>query len=76
MGAHWLSELEDQVERVTAELAEARRESRNLKSKLQRLRRELAEARGGEAERDAWTGERAELRRRVGELVERLEALL
>lgn len=76
MSTNWLGELEHQVERVTGELAAVRRESSGLKSKLQRLRRELAEARGDEAARDAWATEREELRRRLARLIERLESLV
>ncbi|MEE8138662.1 MAG: hypothetical protein V3T81_07330 [Thermoanaerobaculia bacterium] len=75
MDMNWLSDLEEKVHAVSQQLEALRKESRSFKSKMQKLRRELAEARADGGNRD-WERQREEVRRRVSRLAERLEKLV
>ena len=62
-----MQELEKQAERLLGELTELRRTNRNLAARVKKLEKS---ARAAEPKLD-----RAELRRRLERLIERLEAL-
>lgn len=66
-----MKELERQVEKLLGELAEVRRKNRNLSARVKKLESEgRASAGSGNVGR-----ERAEIRRRVERLADRLAAL-
>ncbi len=70
----WLSDLEDKVVAAGTQLEALRRENRSFKTKIQKLRRELAEVRADGGDRD-WGRQRDEIRRRVSRLARQLEKL-
>ncbi len=68
----WLSDLEKKVQAASNQLQELRKQNRSYKSKLQKLRRELAEARAEPS--GSW--EREQVRQRVSRLANRLEEII
>jgi cell division protein FtsB len=67
-----LKDLAEKVSAAVAQLEALHKQNRSLKTKVKKLEAELAEGSNG----DGWREERAEIRERVVELTDGLEALL
>ena len=70
-----LKEFERYAERAIDEIARLRRESSDLRRRVEKLEAELEAANRGGAASESWARERAALGRRIGALVDSLEAL-
>jgi len=70
----WMQELERQVEKAADEIRRLRDESEGLRGELEAARRALEKK--GTAGTGDWAKERAAVKKRVEQLVARLETLL
>jgi predicted RNase H-like nuclease (RuvC/YqgF family) len=75
MAKEWLQELEQRVEAAIKEIERLRRENKSLKTQVERLGKQLADAKAGGGGDGAWEEERAAIRQRVEKLVKGLESL-
>jgi predicted RNase H-like nuclease (RuvC/YqgF family) len=75
MANEWLQELEQRVEAAIKEIERLRRENKTLKAQVERLGKQLADAKAAGGGDGAWGEERAAIRQRVERLVKGLESL-
>ncbi len=75
MAIEWLGDLERRVEAVLRELERQRRENKSLKAQVERLSKQLADAKSSGEGAGGWEEERAAIRQRVEKLVHTLEEL-
>lgn len=76
MDTKWLSDLEQKVKATVAQLKDLRKENRDLKARLKKLKQQADEGDGGGGSSEGWEAERTEICQRVEKLAASLEELL